>query len=297
MRRIALALIVVVVVIGLCALAAPKRANLISERAHGRIRVSQGCSVFSPGIFEGEERFFEARGKVHELQRDGPIALFDTPIGSIWYRVGSWTLPALVEENQSDEYRFRSLIKPGDVVLDVGANVGTDTRTALASGAGQVIAIEPEPVSLECLRRNLAAEIRDNRVIIIPKGAWDREDTLTLHVDPADAGGSSFLWQKSGPSIKVPLTTIDRIATELKLPKIDLIKMDIEGSEKNALLGAAGVIRRFHPKLAIALEHNTEDGQVLPAIARDLWPGYHLTLTPCTKTFDLIHPEVALLAP
>lgn len=298
MRRIVLlALIILAIVVGISALVFPKRVSLVYERAHGRVRVAHGCTVFTPGIFEGEERFEEARSKVREIQRDGPLALWDTPIGSVWYRVGAWTLPALVEENQSDEYHFRTLIKPGDIVLDVGANVGTDTRTALANGASQVIAIEPEPVSLECLRRNLAAEIRDNRVVVVPKGAWDREDTLVLHVDPADAGGSSFLWQKSGPSIKVPLTTIDRIAAEMKLPKIDLIKMDIEGSEKNALLGAADVIRRFHPRLAIALEHSTDDVEVLPAVARQLWAGYHVTLTPCVKTFDLIHPEVALMAP
>jgi FkbM family methyltransferase len=72
------------------------------------------------------------------------------------------------------------------VVLDVGANVGTDTKSALAAGAAVVVAIEPEPVTLECLRRNLAAEIREKWVAIVPKGAWDKEDacpkwiTLTL---------------------------------------------------------------------------------------------------------------------
>ena len=73
--------------------------------------------------------------------------------------------------------------------------------------------------------------------------------------------------------------------------------MDIEGAEKNALLGAAGTIRRFHPRLALVLEHHTDDVDVLPAVARQIWPGYHLGLTPCTKTFDLIHPEIALLTP
>jgi FkbM family methyltransferase len=297
MKKIALVIVAVIVVIAVSALAAPKRVKLLSMRTQGHLRVARGCSIFSPGIFEGEERFEQMRSKVREIQRDGNLALYDTPIGSIWYRVGAWTLPALVEENESDEYRFRSIIKPGDVVLDVGANVGTDTRTALRAGAGLVVAIEPEPVSLECFRRNLSAEIRENRVIVVPKGAWDKEDTLTLHVDPADAGGSSFLWQKTGPSIKVPLTTIDRIVADLKLPKVDLIKMDIEGAEKNALLGAAETIRRFHPRLAIVLEHNTDDVDVLPAVARQIWSGYHVTLTPCVKTFDLIHPEVALMAP
>jgi FkbM family methyltransferase len=297
MKKIAFALVLIAVLIGVALAMAPKRRNLVRMRMQGRIRVAQGCSVFTPGIFEGEERFEETQKKVREMKRDGPLALYETPIGPIWYRVGAWTLPALVEENESDEYAFRTTIKPGDVVLDVGANVGTDTRTALAAGAGLVVAIEPEPVTLECFRRNLANELRENRVILVPKGAWNKEDTLMLHVDAANAGGSSFVWQKSGPSIQVPLTTIDKIASDLKLPKVDLIKMDIEGSEKNALLGAAEVIRRYHPKLALALEHSTNDVQILPAVARQLWSGYHLTLTPCVKTFDLIHPDVALLSP
>jgi hypothetical protein len=39
------------------------------------------------------------------------------------------------------------------------------------------------------------------------------------------------------------------------------------------------------------------DADILPAAARHLWPGYRIELTPCTKTFNRIHPEVALLAP
>jgi hypothetical protein len=120
---------------------------------------------------------------------------------------------------------------------------------------------------------------------------------LTLHVDEANAGGSTFIWSTGGPKIQVPLTTIDRMAAELNLSRVDLIKMDIEGAEKNALLGAAETIRRFHPRLAIALEHNLHDVETLPALARRLWSGYRLEMTPCTKTLNFVHPEVALLAP
>jgi hypothetical protein len=46
-------------------------------------------------------------GEVREIQRDGALALYDTPIVSIRYRTGSWTLPALAEENQKGPYRLR----------------------------------------------------------------------------------------------------------------------------------------------------------------------------------------------
>jgi FkbM family methyltransferase len=297
LKKAALGLLIVAVIAASSVALFPRRARLIRDWKAGRVDVAHGCSVFSPGIFEGEQRFEKTIGQIHELKRDGSLALYDTPIGPIWYKVGSWTLPAVVEENQSDPYMLHSTIKRGDVVLDVGANVGTDTKSALDAGAGLVVAIEPEPATLECLRRNLAGEIRDKRVVIVPKGAWDKDDTLMLHVDNADAGGSSLIWQKNGASVPVPLTTIDRMVQELNLQRVDLIKMDIEGAEKYALLGARETIRRYHPRLSLVLEHRLDDVDVLPAVARELYPGYHLTLTPCTKTMTLVHPEVALLAP
>ncbi len=275
----------------------PERMHLFVLRAKDQVEVAHGCSVFAPGILDGEGRFEKARREIFEVQRDGPLTMYDTPIGSIWYPTAAWTLPALVEMNQADQYRLRSTVKPGDIVLDVGANVGTETRAALSAGAGLVIAIEPEPLSLECLRRNLSAEIREKRVVIVPKGAWDKEEISTLHLDPADAGGASFMWQKSDRAIQASLTTVDRLVADLRLPKVNLIKFHVEGAEKKALLGAAETIRRYHPRLAISLEHHLDDGDVLTAAAREIWPGYHVQFTPCTKTFNLIHPGVALMAP
>jgi FkbM family methyltransferase len=143
----------------------------------------------------------------------------------------------------------------------------------------------------------MAAEIRDKRVVIVPKGAWDKEDTLTLNVDAANAGGASFLWKNAGSTVQAPVTTIDRIVSDLRLDKVSLIKMHVEGAEQSTLSGAAGTIRRFHPRLAIVLEHHVDDVNVLPVMARQIWPGYHVELTPCTKTMNRIHPGAALLVP
>src|SRR4051794_12802658 len=149
-KKIALLLLLVVAGSAVFALTMPRRKNLIVKWARAKIEVAHGCTVFTPGIFDGEDRFKETVGKAVEIQRDGPITMYDTPIGSIWYPTGAWTLPALVETSQADEYHLHSTVKPGDVVLDVGANVGTETRSALSAGAGLVVAIEPEPLSLNC---------------------------------------------------------------------------------------------------------------------------------------------------
>jgi FkbM family methyltransferase len=71
-------------------------------------------------------------------------------------------------------------VQRDDIVLDVGACIGTWTRQALDRGARLVIAIEPTPSSVECLKRNLAREIAGGQVVVYPKGIWDLEGALTL---------------------------------------------------------------------------------------------------------------------
>jgi FkbM family methyltransferase len=296
-KRIGLTVAVLAAAFALFALTMPRRKNVVLKWARGKVQVAQGCTAFTPGIFDGEDRFAATVHEIKEVERDGPIAMHDTPIGSIWYPAGAWTLPALVEASAADHYHWRSTVKPGDVVLDVGASVGTETRSALSAGAGRVIAIEPEPISLQCLRRNLSAEIREKRVVVVPDGVWDKDGVLTLNVSTPNVSGATFVMHKGDEFVQVPVRTIDHIVADLNLPKVDVIKIHVEGAEKQALMGASETIRRYHPRLAIALEHNLKDVSVLPGLVRRLWPGYHVELTPCTKTLNTIHPQVALLRP
>lgn len=73
----------------LLALAFPKRRNLLVMSADGKLEITKGCAVFSPGIFDSEERFETAARHTYEIQKNGPIALYDTPAGSLWYPPGS----------------------------------------------------------------------------------------------------------------------------------------------------------------------------------------------------------------
>src|SRR4029077_9013497 len=178
--------------------------------------------------------------------------LWDTPKGRYWIPAGSrYVLPFNLAEQQRKIYGTGAHgPQAGDVTLDCGANVGVTVHEELAAGAKKVVAIEPAPENLECLRRNYANEIAAGRVIVVSKGVWDKEDFLTLRVDPKNSAADSFVIKREGAVDleRVPLTTIDKLVTDLKLPRVDYIKLDIEGAEPNALRGAREALVKYKPR-------------------------------------------------
>ncbi len=220
------------------------------------------------------------------LKSDGRFSQWKTPLGAFWSSRdgGDGDLVQMLSEHVADVYNLRS-VRPGAVVLDCGANVGFVTRDALSHGAATVVAIEPDPDSLECLKRNFSSDIQQGKVIVCPKGVWHKNDVLRLAIPRDTSQSASFVLRQDSPGILAPLTTIDDICHQLKLSRVDLIKMDIQGAERNALLGAAETIRRFHPRLAISAYHLRDDSTRIPEIVASLASDYRLKCSTC-ETFD-----------
>ncbi len=231
---------------------------------------------------------------LRELARDGRLALEATQEGEYW--IPSGNTQALAQHLAEQDERVYGLPRSGDIVLDCGAHIGTFTRAALRAGARLIIAIEPAPVNLECLRRNLRAEIQAGRAIVYPKGVWDRETTLTLDEDDGFTSGDTFvpdMHRSTGhPGPRVPLTSIDNLVAELALNRVDFIKMDIEGAEKQALVGARATLLRFHPRLAIAAYHVQGDAEAIPRI---VGVGYHPEVRCAFFGSGIVAPEILWL--
>ena len=222
--------------------------------------------------------------------------LFETPRGRWWIPQGNdWVLPFNLAEEERHIYGTGEFaVKAGDIVLDCGANVGTFTRVALDRGAKLVVGFEPAPENIESYRRNFKDEIAAGRVILVPKGVWDKEDVLVLRRDPANSAADSFLMLKNDAGeVRAPLTTIDQAVAELKLDRVDFIKMDIEGAETRALTGARGTLAKYHPRMSIAAEHLATDAVLIPQTVKAAWGGYSVTCGPCVETSDgHIRPDV-----
>ena len=225
--------------------------------------------------------------------------LIATPYGQYWLprseHIGG--LVGNFIERKKDVYKT-SRIRPGDVVLDCGANVGAFTRLALDRGAGLVVAIEPAPANVECLRATFAEEIAAGRVIVYPFGVWDTEEAKTMNVVTEGSGLNSLVLSSPYETshIQIRLTTIDQLVSDLKLARVDFIKMDIEGAERQALRGGRTTIARFQPHLAVALEHLPTDATELPGYIRELWPEMRTATSPATfvmlPNLQRIQPDV-----
>ena len=230
------------------------------------------------------------------IQRDGQLELWDTPYGRWWLPGGNTDiLSILLAQQRRSIYGDAATggVRTGDVVLDCGAHIGTYVRTALNAGARLVVAIEPSPLAVECLRRNMAKEIAENRVIVYAKGVWDKEETLTFYENGNGAAGDSFVNKTvDSKQVKIPVTTIDKLTAELGIKQVDFIKADIKGASERAVRGGSATIRRFHPRMAFSTEEAPEDPLSLTKLIQSAVPSYSVRCGPCLFDGDEVRTDV-----
>ncbi len=239
----------------------------------------------------------EIRKASHRVRTEGALALWETPDGQYWIPSNSENvLPILLAQQASRIYGDGEAgIRRGDVVLDCGAHVGVYTRVALKAGAQTVVAIEPAPDNVECLRRNFLKEIAAGRVIVAAKGVWDKEDILPLYEDPGNSAADSFVMPGVNAKVthKIPLTRIDTLVAELHLPKITVVKMDIKGATLRALEGGRQTLLRDHPRIALSTEEAEDDpGNLSRYLAAQY--QYRPRCGVCSLDKATLEPEVML---
>jgi len=167
---------------------------------------------------------------------------------------------------------FVRTVRAGDVVWDIGANVGFFTLLAArrVSPAGRVLAIEPLPRNLELLKQHLALNGIGN-VTVLAQAV-------------ADARGTAFLAPGTSPSmghldaehgIEVAVTTIDALVESGVAPAPRIVKMDIEGAESRALAGARQTLERHRPVILLST-HGWAQHEACVSILGEL--GYELSL-------------------
>ena len=248
--------------------------------------------------------------KIIERDTKLDIVRVQTPGREFWIKRGSHDamdgqvlLAYLVADHRALYERFHERsIHAGDVVIDCGGHVGVFSALALDKGAAKVVAVEPDPVNVECLRRNFRKEIAEGRMVVYPKGVWSSETTLEFFESRINSGANTVIADRlsvepahaENQKTSIPVTTLDKLVAELGLDRVSLIKMDIEGAEREALQGGAGTLKRFRPRLMLDSYHLPDDMPVFRKLIGSIDPRYQYVCSGCEfRTEKLAVPHVS----
>ena len=216
---------------------------------------------------------------------NGPMKIHATSLGIL--------AVFLLEQYGYNRVSQNICAEPGETVIDGGACWG-ETSLYFADKVGplgRVYAFEFVDGNVRVLEKNLRlnGQLRD-RVELVKSALWR-------------VSGESLSYSERGPSTcllgatetdrhlkRTGTVAIDDFVKEREIPRVDFIKMDIEGAEMDALLGAEETIKRFTPKLAISIYHKEDDLFEIPSAIHELNPNYEYYLDHFT-----IHNEETVL--
>jgi FkbM family methyltransferase len=161
-------------------------------------------------------------------------------------------------------------IDPGDLVIDGGSSIGFFTRQSLDLGA-RVIAIEPIREVAAGLRRTYWAQIKAKSLRVVNAALGVRPGHAQLTVDASSPTEAHL----SGSGRRTRVVTLDSLAAG---QRVSLIKLDIEGAERDALRGAILLLKRWRPRLAIAVYHAHPDATRIRDLILSVSPQYRVAL-------------------
>jgi FkbM family methyltransferase len=197
-----------------------------------------------------------------------------------------------------EQYAYKSSKKKviqadeGDVVLDIGGCWG-DTALYFAEKVGptgQVYSFEfiPGNIKIHDLNVSLNPNHKD-RIKLVKRPIYSKSNAKVYFEDSGPASKISF-HSFNNQTGETETLSVDDFVSENNITKVDFIKMDIEGAERYALEGAIETIKKYTPKLAIALYHSLDDLVDIPKWIDDLKLGYKFYIGHYT-----IHAEETML--
>ncbi len=169
-------------------------------------------------------------------------------------------------------------VNPGDIVIDAGSWIG-DFAAYSAIRGGVTFAFEPSEGNFKYLQQT--AELNPN-IFPIKKGLSDKTTTQKFFFNNSGNTGADSLMDKSqdknfeAASDLVETITLDDFVKEKNLERVDFIKSDIEGFERNMLQGAQETLKNFAPKLALCTYHLPDDPEVMTDLIMRANPNYEI---------------------
>jgi FkbM family methyltransferase len=185
----------------------------------------------------------------------------------------------LLEHHEAEIVQWLSEnIKPGMVVFDVGANIGSYALTLarLVGPAGRVFTIEADPDIAAVLSENIRAN-RLFQVTVIQGAAYREARMMRLGRAAASSSYSGLYYENPEEWIEVPAFTLDEVAAREGLKRLDLVKIDAEGAEDDVVAGMSQLLCTLRPAILVELHswHGSDTNQ-LPAKLESM--GYSIDM-------------------
>lgn len=156
---------------------------------------------------------------------------------------------------------YLSIVKRGDTVIDVGANVGYFTMlfSDLVGKNGEVHAFEPVPATFQQLSQNIRRYPGYGNVQLNSVALGNEDHQTCMFLPGTDHGQAALVRHHSGSwkgaplaSSEVQMMTLDTYAQRFR--RVDFVKCDVEGAELLVLRGGQSTLRRFQPKLCLEVD-------------------------------------------
>jgi len=245
------------------------------------------------------ESFWNKRDATHTLEGGKSLLLpsgdnlFLYNLQDIGFDVNLYFIPnGIVVAFMLEQYAYKNIVQVecDDTVIDCGGCWGDTSLYFASKKAKHVYVFEFVESNLEVMKTNLALN-QDlcKKISIIENPVWSRSD---IDLSYTDSGPSSLVGAYDCYENKTKTLSIDDLVRIKNLQKVDFIKMDIEGAEIEALLGASKTIKSFKPKLAISVYHKADDLITIPKLIHELRNDYIFYL----DYYTIISDEIVLYA-
>jgi len=221
--------------------------------------ISKCLNKASRILIDLSKRFLYTRSTL--LLSGHPRSLYQTPFGyKFWLNDSGYIDKQIISRGVFEPKMTtvaEDLIKSGDVVLDVGANIGyyTVIFSKLVGEFGKVFAFEPTKHFREVLKQNVESNKLKN-IEIIDVGLSNKTQKLSIDIGPSSATlHSPDGYDHIVGNEDISLITLDEFIRSRKLEKIDFIKIDIDGHEPLLFKGAWETLDKYSPVIIFEVSH------------------------------------------
>lgn len=164
-------------------------------------------------------------------------------------------------------------VKRGDIVFDCGANMGLFSAT-VAGRAETVYAFEPSSIIISDYLENMKSIYPNMSIQHAALSDTEGETVFSYNVNNIGASGIGKNDHDDCIEEKVALISIDQFVEEKGIKRVDFIKADIEGAERQMLAGAKHTLKKYAPKLAVCTYHLPDDKEALERLVLEANPDY-----------------------